>query len=105
MCIAHMQKTTLFHGCHPLWALLHLWRERLEAGTSDLRPASCKDVRAKSVKSLYLAEFDVAEGYAVPCVLMDDKVYQTVLEVSTVQFFGRKNSNYKVVKDMCVPFI
>ena len=105
MCIAHMQKRTLFHGCHPLWALLHLWRKRPEPGTSDSRQASRKDAHAKSVKGWHLAEFDVAEGYAVPCVLMDDKVYQTVLEVSTVQFFGFKNSNYKVVKDMCAPFI
>ena len=48
---------------------------------------------------------DVALGYAVPCVLMDDKVYQTVLEVSTVQFFSCRSPNFKVAKDMCVLFI
>ena len=105
MCIVHMHGATMYHGCHVLWALLHLWRRRPQPGTQESRQASRKDANAMSVKGWYLASFNVAEGYAVPCVLMDDKVYQTVLEVSTVQCFSCRNTNYKVVKDMCVPFI
>ena len=103
MFIAHMQ--TMYHGCHVMWALLHLWRSRPQPGTQMARQASRKDKHAASVKGWYMAQLDVAETYAVPCFLMDGKVYQTVLEVSTVQSFSCRNINYKVAKDMCVPFI
>jgi len=90
------------HGCHLMWALLHIAQGRPTPGASKARQAGRRNCDAWFFVPLESSH--VAEWYAVPTkVCMEGfatKVVQTKLRISTRQALRAGKAHYKKAKEM-----
>jgi hypothetical protein len=90
------------HGCHLMWALIHIAKRRPTAGSGIERQAGRKNCDAWFFVPLDCSAY--AEQYAVPTRVCIEgfpiKVVQTKLRISTRQALRASQPHYKKAKEM-----